>query len=77
MKAISLRNLIKKLSVLGLENFGNLYPRNDEPKTAQISTLCNTLLKLKGEASSIALAEEILDAYKEFEWEEKTEFLAS
>jgi malonyl-CoA decarboxylase len=76
MKAISLKNLVKKLSVLGLENFGNLYPRNDEPKTAQISTLCNTLLKLKGEASSIALAEEILDAYKEFEWEEKTEFFS-
>jgi malonyl-CoA decarboxylase len=76
MKAISLKNLVKKLSVLGLENFGNLYPRNDEPKTAQISTLCNTLLRLKGEASSIALAEEILDAYKEFEWEEKTEFFS-
>jgi len=74
MKAASFKKLVKKLSGLGLENFGNLYPRNDEPKTAQISTLCNTLLNLKGEASSIALAEEILDAYKEFNREEKSEF---
>jgi len=74
MKAVSIRNLVKKLSGLGLESLGNLYSKNNAPKTEQIGNLCNALLDLKGEASSIALAEEILSAYTMFDREEKTEF---
>lgn len=74
MKAVSIKNLVKKLSGLGLESLGNLYSKNNAPKTEQIGNLCNALLDLKGEASSIALAEEILSAYTMFDWEEKTEF---
>ena len=74
MKAVSIKNLVKKLSGLGLESLGNLYSKNNIPKTEQIGNLCNALLSLKGEASSIALAEEILAAYTYFDLEEKTEF---
>ncbi|MDG2174538.1 MAG: malonyl-CoA decarboxylase [Gammaproteobacteria bacterium] len=75
MKAISIKNLARKLSSLGLESLGNLYSKNNDPKTEQIGNLCNALLELKGEASSIALAEEILAAYSSFNQEEKIEFL--
>lgn len=74
MKAVSIKNLVKKLSNLGLESLGNLYAKNNIPITEQIGSLCNTLLSLKGEASSVALAEEILLAYSQFEAEEKIEF---
>ena len=74
MKAVSIKNLVKKLSNLGLESLGNLYTKNNIPKTEQIGELCNVLLSLKGEASSIALAEEIISAYTKFSAEEKTEF---
>ena len=75
MKAVSIKNLVKKLSSLGLESLGNLYSKNDIPKSQQISQLCSALLGLKGEASSVALAEEILNAYGQYTDEEKTEFL--
>jgi malonyl-CoA decarboxylase len=75
MKAVSIKNLARKLSSLGLESLGNLYSKNNDPKTEQIGNLCNALLELKGEASSIALAEEILAAYNSFNQEEKIEFL--
>ena len=74
MKAVSIKNLVKKLSNLGLESLGNLYTKNNIPKTEQIGELCNVLLSLKGEASSIALAEEIISAYTQFSQEEKAEF---
>ena len=74
MKAVSIKNLVKRLSGLGLESLGNLYSKNNIPKTEQIGNLCKTLLDLKGEASSIALAEEILSAYSHFNGDEKIEF---
>jgi malonyl-CoA decarboxylase len=74
MKAVSIKNLVKKLSSLGLESLENLYSKNNVPKTGQISKLCQALLNLKGEASSVALAEEILSAYNKFTPEEKIEF---
>lgn len=74
MKAVSIKNLVKKLSSLGLESLENLYSKNNVPKTGQISKLCQALLNLKGEASSVALAEEILSAYEMFTAEEKIEF---
>jgi malonyl-CoA decarboxylase len=74
MKAVSIKNLVKKLSSLGLESLGNLYNGNNVPKSEYIGNLCNALLGLKGEASSIALAEEILAAYSNFSREEKQEF---
>jgi malonyl-CoA decarboxylase len=74
MKAVSIKNLVKKLSNLGLESLSNLYTKNNIPKTEQIGELCNVLLSLKGEASSIALAEEIISAYVQFSPEEKAEF---
>ena len=36
MKAISIKNLVKKLSSLGLESLENLYSKNNVPKTEQI-----------------------------------------
>jgi malonyl-CoA decarboxylase len=74
MKAVSIKNLARKLSSLGLESLGNLYSKNNAPKTEHIGNLCNALLELKGEASSIALAEEILAAYNLFNQDEKVEF---
>lgn len=74
MKAVSLKNLVKKLSGLGLESLENLYGKNKVPQAQHIGSLCTTLLNLKGEASSIALAEEILAAYAGFPSEEKLEF---
>jgi malonyl-CoA decarboxylase len=73
MKAVSIKNLIRKLSSLGLESLGNLYG-NNVPKSEHIGNLCEALLGLKGEASSVALAEEILAAYNHFNNEEKKEF---
>ena len=73
MKAVSIKNLVKKLSSLGLESLGNLYG-NNAPKSEHIGNLCETLLGLKGEASSVALAEEIIAAYRRFTREEKKEF---
>lgn len=74
MKAVSIKNLVKKLSSLGLESFENLYSKNKVVQAQQIGSLCHVLLDLKGEASSIAVAEEILSAYNEFSVEEKIEF---
>jgi len=74
MKAVSIKNLVKKLSNLGLESLENLYSKNEAPNTEQMANLCHALLELKGEASSIALAEEILNAYQGFSNEEKLEF---
>jgi malonyl-CoA decarboxylase len=73
MKAVSIKNLIRKLSSLGLESLGNFYG-NNLPKSEHIGNLCEALLGLKGEASSVALAEEILAAYNHFNNEEKKEF---
>ena len=74
MKAVSIKNLVRKLSNLGLESLGNLYPGNNVPKSEHIGKLCKVLLGLKGEASSVALAEEILSAYARFSTEDKREF---
>lgn len=74
MKAVSIKNLVRKLSSLGLETLGNLYLGNNVPKSEHIGNLCKALLGLKGEASSVALAEEILAAYGKFGNEEKQEF---
>lgn len=73
MKAVSIKNLIRKLSSLGLESLSNFYG-NNVPKSEHIGNLCEALLGLKGEASSVALAEEILAAYNHFNNEEKKEF---
>jgi len=74
MKAVSIKNLVKKLSGFGLESLTNLYNGNNVPTSEYLGNLCNALLGLKGEASSIALAEEILAVYAQFSAEDKLEF---
>jgi len=74
MKAVSIKNLVKKLTGLGLESLSALYPGNNVPKSEHLGNLCHALLGLKGEASSVALAQEILSAYRQFGDGEKVEF---
>lgn len=74
MKQSGMRNLLQKLSNLGLETFGSIVGRSSNGFINTISELCTTLLDLKGEAASVAVAEEILAEYRDADDEEKTEF---
>jgi malonyl-CoA decarboxylase len=64
MKSFGMRRLLQKLSNLGLETLERLSGKSTLSFQEHIRELCNTLLGLKGEASSVAIAEEILDAYR-------------
>lgn len=64
MKAFGMRRLLQKLSSLGLETFERLSGKSSLSFHDHIRALCQTLLGLKGEASSVAIAEEILEAYR-------------
>src|SRR5262245_7456972 len=60
MKRNSLRDIILTLAAGGLEIFERTSGRHHE----DIVVMCNRLLHLKGEASAITLANQILTAYK-------------
>jgi len=64
MKNFGMRRLLQKLSNLGLETIERFSGKSSLSFQDHIRELCNTLLGLKGEASSVAIAEEILEAYR-------------
>lgn len=75
MTPTSLKKLIKKLSTIGLESIDSILPKNRLSSfNDHMGSLCLTLLNLKGEASSVAIAEEIIRAYQEAGFEEKEGF---
>lgn len=64
MKNFGMRRLLQRLSNLGLETIERFNGKSSLSFQDHIRELCNTLLSLKGEASSVAIAEEILLAYR-------------
>ena len=56
----SLLSLRQKLTALGVETLELLKFQKRQSFVEVVSNLCRTLLQLKGEASSVAIAEEIL-----------------
>ncbi len=73
MNTFTLSGLFQKLQNLGLETlFQGKAPRQGFVET--IRDLCQTLLQLKGEASSVAIAEEILHHYRGASPEHKQDF---
>jgi malonyl-CoA decarboxylase len=64
MKSFGMRRLLQKLSSLGLETLERLSGKSSLSFHEHMRALCTTLLDLKGEASSIAIAEEILEGYR-------------
>lgn len=74
MKHLGMLNLLQKLSNLGLGTLELLGGKSTQSFIDNISKLCTTLLNLKGEASSVAIAEEILAEYKAADKEDKKLF---
>lgn len=73
MNTFTLSALFQKLQNLGLETlFQGKAARQSFSETTR--DLCQTLLQLKGEASSVAIAEEILSHYRSGTAEEKQSF---
>ncbi len=70
----SLMGLRQKLTALGVETLELLKFQKRQSFIEIISNLCRTLLQLKGEASSIAIAEEILHLFSRANDAEKCEF---
>jgi len=66
--------LIQRLSSLGTETFGFLQGKSGQGFLSTITELCKTLLQLRGEAASVAIAEEILALYREADAEQKIGF---
>jgi malonyl-CoA decarboxylase len=74
MNAFGMRRLLQKLSNLGVETLGRLGGKPSQNLAEQLRELITTLLGLKGEASSVAIAEEILDAYRSASHDDKQAF---
>jgi malonyl-CoA decarboxylase len=74
MPTPSLMSLRQKLTALGVETLELLKFQKRQSFIEVISNLCRTLLQLKGEASSIAIAEEILHLFNRANDDEKREF---
>lgn len=74
MTAFSLNYLLQKLSSLGLETFDLLQRRNRQGFAEVTRDLCQALMQLKGEASSSAIAEEIIRHYQSASAADKQEF---
>lgn len=74
MNTFSLGNLFQKLSNLGLETLEMLQGKQRQSFIEVTRSLCRTLLQLKGEASSIAIAEEIIRHYQAASEAEKQSF---
>jgi malonyl-CoA decarboxylase len=69
MKASALRDIIASLAAAGREVFERRGRRQEE-----IIDMCKRLVSLKGEASAISLADDILSLYKELSAEAKQSF---
>ena len=76
MNTGNLKNLLQKLSSFGLETLELFKPRQRQDFTANLQTLCQSLLGLQGEAASIAIAEEIIRSYQLASASEKTAFFS-
>ncbi len=74
MNSGTLKNLLQKLSSFGLETLELFKPRHRQDFTAGIQTLCQSLLGLRGEAASIAIAEEIIRSYRQASNTDKAAF---
>jgi len=74
MDATSLKKLLQRLSSMGLETLEAMLPQTRTSTADTLRKLCLALLQLKGEASAIALAEEIIHEYQEAEAEERVQF---
>ncbi|MDT8397688.1 MAG: malonyl-CoA decarboxylase family protein [Pseudomonadales bacterium] len=74
MNASPLQNILRKLSAFGLDSLDIFNARGRDSSAAYMARLCSTLLQLKGEASSIAIAQEIISSYQGFSDEEKQQF---
>lgn len=74
MPQSGMSRLIQRLSSLGTETFGFLQGRSGQGFISTITELCKTLLQLRGEATSVAIAEEILALYQEADAEQKIAF---
>ena len=70
----SLMNLRQKLTALGVETLELLKFQKRQSFIETISSLCKSLLQLRGEASSIAIAEEILHLYAKASDAEKKQY---
>src|SRR5215472_8748502 len=69
MKRSSLRDIILTLAAGGLEIFERTVGRHED-----IVAMCSRLLLLKGEASAISLADEILTTYKKLSGRGRLQF---
>lgn len=74
MNSFSMSYLLQRLSGLGLETLDFLNGRGRQDFTTLCRDLCRTLLELKGEATSVAIAEEIIRDYQASGPEDKTRF---
>lgn len=74
MNAFGMRRLLQKLSNLGVETLERLGGKSSLGFRDQLHELGTTLLELNGEASSVAIAEEILDTYRAASHEDKKAF---
>ncbi|MES2626770.1 MAG: malonyl-CoA decarboxylase [Pseudomonadota bacterium] len=70
----SLLALRQRLTALGVETLELLKLQKRQSFIEIVTNLCRTLLQLKGEASSVAIAEEILHLFKRASDEEKKQF---
>lgn len=74
MQTPYLKNLLQKLTAMGLETL-ELLKFHQRQSFSQITTkLCQTILQLKGEASSSAIAEEILRHFQSASDDDKKRF---
>ncbi len=71
MKSGSLRNLISNIASVGRQAFGGKIRHGH---AGDIGDMCKRLLEIRGEASSVSLAEEIIDAYAELDDEKRLDF---
>ncbi|MEY4640746.1 MAG: hypothetical protein RLZZ227_740, partial [Pseudomonadota bacterium] len=76
MNTFSLGYLIQKLQNLGLDTLLQSWQGKQQQRSFVdvARDLCRTLLQLKGEASSVAIAEEIIRSYKDASIEDKQLF---
>ena len=71
MKTGSLRDLISNIASVGRQAFGSSIRRGHG---GDIGDMCKRLLEIRGEASAVWLAEEIIDTYAELDDDKRLEF---
>lgn len=74
MKQLGMFNLLRKLSALGLETLDFLKGKTNHNFNDTIRELSANLLNLRGEATSVAIAEEIFAVYRNAGSEDKKAF---